>query len=78
MCLPFARCLDCVFLTKTTEGGKTDVTDVGGLEWDHVTSLMSQRGVQGFEHLHDVSWVAKTTSASPKRSASGKWEQCLA
>jgi hypothetical protein len=24
-------------MTKTTEGGKTDVADVGRLEWDHVT-----------------------------------------
>jgi hypothetical protein len=23
-------------MTKTTEGGKTDVADVGRLEWDHV------------------------------------------
>jgi hypothetical protein len=23
-------------MTKTTEGGKTDVPDVGRLEWDHV------------------------------------------
>jgi hypothetical protein len=25
-----------VFMTKTTEGGKTDVSDVGRLDWDHV------------------------------------------
>jgi hypothetical protein len=23
-------------MTKTTEGGKTDVADVGRLDWDHV------------------------------------------
>jgi hypothetical protein len=28
----------CVFMTKTTEGGKTDVTDVGRFEQDHVTA----------------------------------------
>jgi hypothetical protein len=28
----------CVFVTKTTEGGKTDVADVGRLEWDHVNA----------------------------------------
>jgi hypothetical protein len=25
-----------MYLTKMSEGGKTNVTDIGGLEWDHV------------------------------------------
>jgi hypothetical protein len=30
-----------MYLTKMSEGGKTDVTDIGGLEWDHVKSRYS-------------------------------------
>jgi len=26
-----------MYLAKTSEGSKTVVTDIGGLEWDHVT-----------------------------------------
>jgi hypothetical protein len=36
----------CVFMSKTTKGGKTDVADVGRLEWDHVRRPSTKKEAQ--------------------------------
>ena len=33
-----------MYLAKTSEGSKTVVTDIGGLEWDHVSAERGRTG----------------------------------
>jgi hypothetical protein len=58
-----------VFMTKTTEGGKTDVADVGRLDWDHVRSESIIR-MTNFDLIERTFWTksgsfGKTTAPTP-------------
>jgi hypothetical protein len=41
-------------MTKTTEGGKTDVADVGRLDWDHVSGAKNPQANSVCEQTHQT------------------------
>jgi hypothetical protein len=56
-------------MTKTTEGGKTDVADVGRLDWDHVYNhFVKSCAVSSFKDALKNRSTRRRTSTSQRRN----------